>query len=182
MLGKEGVKVPLDLALDQDELLQLLGQKPDLVLVDGDGGRAGLQRGMLETGVTIQQDLSVPVSLLMSESNERLVRERGQCLRGIESLRGHKSQTTALSEITAAVVGVIPSQAVWFSLIVTFGEVAEAHLGPIRLHVPDLATTDWAALFIASASFVALFRSKVSMLWTPAGADIAGLLVYLIVG
>ncbi len=50
---------------------------------DDDSGRAGLQRSVLETGVTIQQDLSVPVPLLMGESNERLVGECGECLRGI---------------------------------------------------------------------------------------------------
>ena len=82
MLGKEGVEVPQHLALGQDELPQLLGQKAGLILIDGDGGRAGLQRGVLETGVTSEQDLSVPAPLLVGESNERLVREGGQCLRG----------------------------------------------------------------------------------------------------
>jgi chromate transporter len=98
----------------------------------------------------------------------------------IERLRGHKSLTTALSAITAAVVGVILNLAVWFSLNVLFGTVEEVYLGPLRLYVPNLGTVDWAALFIALASFAALFHFKVSMLWTLAGAALAGLLVYLV--
>lgn len=38
-----------------------------------------------------------------------------------------------------------------------------------------LTTIDWASLLIAVAAFIALFRFKVSMLWTLAGAALAGL-------
>ncbi|MBK8903506.1 MAG: chromate efflux transporter [Anaerolineaceae bacterium] len=98
----------------------------------------------------------------------------------IEKLRGHKSLSTVLSTITAAVVGVILNLAVWFSLNVIFGTVDETYFGPLRLYVPELSTIDWAALFIAIAAFIALFRFKVSMLWTLAGAAAAGLLYYLV--
>lgn len=98
----------------------------------------------------------------------------------IENLRGHKSLTTALSAITAAVVGVILNLAVWFSLNVIFGTVDEVYVGALRLYVPDPATIDWAALLIAVAAFVALFRFKVSMLWTLAGAAAAGLVYFLL--
>jgi chromate transporter len=97
----------------------------------------------------------------------------------IENLRGHKSLSTALSAITAAVVGVILNLAIWFSLNVSFGTVNEVYYGPIRLYLPDLATVDWASLLIAVAAFIALFRFKVSMLWTLAGAALAGLMYYL---
>jgi chromate transporter len=98
----------------------------------------------------------------------------------IEKLRGHKSLSTVLSTITAAVVGVILNLAVWFSLNVIFGTVNETYFGPLRLYVPEPSTIDWAALLIAIAAFIALFRFKVSMLWTLAGAAVAGLLYYLI--
>lgn len=98
----------------------------------------------------------------------------------IEGLRGRQSLTTALSAITAAVVGVILNLAVWFSLNVIFGTVNEVYWGPLRLYVPDLSTIDGAALLIAIAAFLALFRFKVSMLWTLAGAAVAGLVVYLV--
>lgn len=98
----------------------------------------------------------------------------------IESLRGRKSLTTALSAITAAVVGVIANLAVWFSLNVIFGTVNEVFIGPLRLYVPELSTIDWASLVIAIVAFIALFRYKVSMLWTLAGAAAAGIVVFLI--
>ncbi len=98
----------------------------------------------------------------------------------IESLRGHKSLSTALSAITAAVVGVILNLAIWFSLNVIFGTVDEGYIGPLRLYVPDWSSIDWASLLIAIAAFIALFRFKVSMLWTLGGAALAGSLYYLI--
>lgn len=100
----------------------------------------------------------------------------------IEGLRGRQSLTTALTAITAAVVGVILNLAVWFSLNVIFGVLNEVYIGPMRLYVPDWSTLDWAALLIAIAAFLALFRFKVSMLWTLAGAAVAGLVYYLISG
>ncbi|GIK57081.1 MAG: chromate transporter [Chloroflexota bacterium] len=98
----------------------------------------------------------------------------------IESLRGRQSLTTALMAITAAVVGVILNLAVWFSLNVIFGTVNEVYWGPLRLYVPDWSTIDGAALLMAIAAFLTLFRFKVSMLWTLAGAAVAGLVVYLV--
>jgi chromate transporter len=58
--------------------------------------------------------------------------------------------------------------------------VNEVYFGPVRVYVPELATIDWAALIIAVAAFVALFRFKVSMLWTLAGAALAGLVYFLL--
>ena len=98
----------------------------------------------------------------------------------IENLRGNKSLSTALSAITAAVVGVILNLALWFSLHVLFSAVSEKFVGPVRLFVPDLATLDWVSLLIAVAAFTALLRFKVSMLVTLAGAAGIGLLYYLL--
>jgi chromate transporter len=98
----------------------------------------------------------------------------------IEHLRGNKSLSTALSAITAAVVGVVLNLALWFSLHVLFSAVTEKFVGPVRLFVPDLATIDWISLLIAAAAFMALFRYKVSMLATLAGAAAIGLIYYLL--
>lgn len=98
----------------------------------------------------------------------------------IEYLRGNKSLSTALSTITAAVVGVILNLALWFSLHVLFGTVTEEFVGPLRLFVPDFATIDWVSLLIATAAFIALFRYKVSMMVTLAGAAAIGLIYYLL--
>ena len=100
----------------------------------------------------------------------------------IENLRGNTSLSTALSAITAAVVGVILNLALWFSLHVIFADVVEQMVGPVRLYVPDLGTIDWVSLLIAVAAFTALFRYKVSMLVTLAGAAGVGLLYFLLFG
>lgn len=98
----------------------------------------------------------------------------------IEQLRGKTLLTTALSAITAAVVGVILNLAVWFSFNVVFGTVNEVWLGPVRLLVPVWSTIDWASLLIAIAAFIAIFHFKVSMIKTLAGAAVTGSLYYLL--
>ncbi|HUF37573.1 MAG TPA: chromate efflux transporter [Anaerolineales bacterium] len=98
----------------------------------------------------------------------------------IEHLRGNRSLSAALSSITAAVVGVVLNLGVWFSLNVLFATVDERSWGPVRLYIPDLATLDWVSLLIAGGAFLALFRFKVSMLWTLAGAAAVGLAYFLL--
>ena len=98
----------------------------------------------------------------------------------IEYLRGNKSLTTALSAITAAVVGVILNLAVWFSLQTIFGEVNELSFGSLRLLVPVWETIDWASLLIAVGAFIALFRLKWGMITTLAVSAGLGLVYYLI--
>jgi chromate transporter len=98
----------------------------------------------------------------------------------IEYLRGNKSLSTALSGITAAVVGVVLNLAVWFALNVVFGVVNEVQVGLLRLYRPDLATLDLAALVIAAGAFVALFRFKLGMLRTLGLSTAVGLVYYLL--
>ena len=82
----------------------------------------------------------------------------------VERLRGNVLLSSALSAITAAVVGVILNLAVWFAVHVVFRTVTERHLGPVRLLVADLRTIDVAALLIGIGAFYALFRLKWGML------------------
>ena len=84
----------------------------------------------------------------------------------IEYLRGNRLLSSALSAITAAVVGVILNLAVWFSLHTLFGTVGERQIGPVRLYVPEWQTLDVASLAIAVVAFLALFRFKIGMLPT----------------
>jgi len=100
----------------------------------------------------------------------------------IEYLRGKKSLSTALSGITAAVVGVILNLAVWFSLHTLFASIHETHHFGMRLLVPVWSTLDFSAFLIAVAAFLALFRFKIGMLKTLAGSVGAGLLLYFISG
>lgn len=99
----------------------------------------------------------------------------------IEFWRNNKSLTTALSGITAAVVGVVLNLAVWFALQTLFGTVNESYFGPIRLLIPEWQTLDIAALLIAIGASVALFRFHLSMLITLAGSALVGIIYYLLV-
>jgi chromate transporter len=84
----------------------------------------------------------------------------------IEFLRGNRRLTSALSGITAAVVGVVLNLAVWFGLHVLFERVDEVHRSVLRLYVPDVATLDVASLAITVGAFLALFLFRLGMLAT----------------
>jgi chromate transporter len=98
----------------------------------------------------------------------------------IEMLRGNKALSAALSAITACVVGVILNLAVWFSLHAIFGEVNEVTIGPVRLWLPVWQTLDVAALAIAIAAFVALFRFKQGLFVVLGSSAAVGFLYYLL--
>ena len=99
----------------------------------------------------------------------------------IEALRGNRSLSTALTGITAAVVGVIFNLAVWFSLHTLFREGGEVDRGPLRLLIPDWRTLDLGALVIAIGAFLALFRWKLGMMKTLAASAAAGLVWWFLV-
>jgi len=81
----------------------------------------------------------------------------------IEQLRGNEKLTTALSAVTAAVVGVILNLAVWFGLHVLF---------------PGSAV-DWFAVAIAAAAFIGLVRWKWDVIPVVAGAGALGILRWI---
>jgi chromate transporter len=97
----------------------------------------------------------------------------------IERLRQNKALAGALSAITAAVVGVILNLAIWFGLHVVFRHVGSVNFGPLSLAWPDVASIDWAAAGLAVLAAVALFRFKIGMIPTLAGAAILGAMVRL---
>ena len=78
----------------------------------------------------------------------------------IEQLRGNARLTSALSAITAAIVGVVLNLAVWFALHVFF---------------PATGTMDWFAILLCIAAFVAMTRYKVDIIPVVIGAGILGL-------
>ena len=86
----------------------------------------------------------------------------------IESLRSNRALARALSGITAAVVGVVLSLAIWFGLQVLFAVMADAAVsGPlssmIAMRLPILSSFNPAAAAIGIASLLAMavFRSGV---------------------
>ncbi|MGQ0793684.1 MAG: chromate efflux transporter [Deltaproteobacteria bacterium] len=100
----------------------------------------------------------------------------------IENLRGNKRLSSALSAITAAVVGVILNLAVWFSLHTVFGEVNEIRALGMRFYAPVWGTLDVASLILAAGAFIAILRYKAGMIKTLAASAAAGLVYFLVFG
>jgi chromate transporter len=98
----------------------------------------------------------------------------------VERLRGNRNLTAAMSSITAAVVGVILNLAVTFGIQTLFDEVRFEIVfgGPIP--VPTLGSVDWVAVAIAGASFVALWRFRVNILWIVGVSAAVGLIRALV--
>jgi chromate transporter len=92
----------------------------------------------------------------------------------VESLRGHRTLSAALSAITAAVVGVILNLSLWFGLHLVFRRIDERHVGPLRLFSPDLTSLDAAALVLAVLAMLALLRLKLGLLKTLVASALAG--------
>ena len=82
----------------------------------------------------------------------------------IEQLRGNKTISTALSAITAAVVGVILNLAVWFALHVIY---PERHF-------------DWFAIALGLAALIAMVRWKVGVIPVIVAGGVIGLVASLV--
>jgi len=79
----------------------------------------------------------------------------------IEQLRGNEKLTSALSTITAAIVGVILNLAVWFALHVFF---------------PSAGVIDWFAIVLCAAAFFAMFRYKIDIIPVVLASAVLGLI------
>src|SRR5690606_12631128 len=95
----------------------------------------------------------------------------------LETVRNVRWLATALSAVTAAVVGVIANLAVSFGLHVLFAEIRTVAVGPVDVAVPVLASVDMASVLIAIAAGVALTGFKLNLFAVLAGAALAGIVV-----
>jgi chromate transporter len=77
------------------------------------------------------------------------------------NLRGNEKLTTALSAVSAAVVGVVLNLAVWFGLHVIF---------------PAADTVDWFAVVVCVAAFIGMTRWKWDIIPVVLGAGLVGLI------
>jgi chromate transporter len=93
----------------------------------------------------------------------------------VERLRGNKTISSALSGITAAVVGVIANLAVYFALHTLFRATHMHRLGLLRLELPDLGTLRPVALVIALAATGMIFKLGWSVLRTLGVCALLGL-------
>jgi chromate transporter len=92
----------------------------------------------------------------------------------VETLRGNRAVSAALSAITAAVVGVILNLALWFALHVMFHAVVTVGLRGIGPDLPVLSSLDWRAACLVAASMIAMLRFKAGMIPTLIGSAAAG--------
>jgi chromate transporter len=95
----------------------------------------------------------------------------------IETLRGNKALNSALSAITAAVVGVILNLAIWFAIHTIFRKTVPVRLYPFAFDAPDVASVDGWALILSVAAAIAIFRLKLGMIQVLAGSCLAGVLL-----
>jgi len=87
------------------------------------------------------------------------------CAPYIEWLSGQSRLKSALSAITAAVVGVILNLSLWFALHVLFGTVTKTTAGPVTLWQPELITLDWRVAVLALISWVLLLKLHWNVIW-----------------
>lgn len=92
----------------------------------------------------------------------------------IESLRNNKTLSTALSSITAAVVGVVLNLAVWLSFKTLFRDVTEFSYGPIHVLSPNWMSLNINALAITLAACVMTFKLHWNLFKTLAVCTAAG--------
>lgn len=97
----------------------------------------------------------------------------------IESLRGNKGLAGALAAITAAVVGVILNLSIWFALHTVFRETSPVRSFGLSFEMPVLSSIDLAALALAIAAAIAIFRFNLGMLTVLGGSCAAGVLLRL---
>jgi chromate transporter len=85
----------------------------------------------------------------------------------IEQLRGNAKLTSALTAVTAAIVGVVLNLAVWFGL---------------HVFLPAGKGIDWFAIALCAAAFAALLRFKIDIIPVVIGAGIVGVVYKILLG
>jgi chromate transporter len=97
----------------------------------------------------------------------------------MERLRGNRSLSSALTGITAAVVGVIANLGVYFAVHTLFSRTVDVDRGPLHLELPDPATLRPVPLALALLAAVLLFRLRWSVLRTLGVCALLGLVAGL---
>jgi chromate transporter len=98
----------------------------------------------------------------------------------VEALRHNERLSSALTGITAAVVGVIANLALYFALHTLFVDVDRRSWGPLRLQVPDVATFVPEAAAVTALAFILLFRRGWSVLRTLGACAVVGGTLHLL--
>lgn len=94
----------------------------------------------------------------------------------IERLQNMPALSSALSAITAAIVGVIANLALWFALHYIFTDIAIIKAGLVQMEWPRVSSFDGLALLLSSAACFAAFRLRLNIFLLMAIFGAAGLL------
>jgi chromate transporter len=97
----------------------------------------------------------------------------------VERLRGNRSLSSALTGITAAVVGVIANLGVYLAVHTLFSGTVDVDRGPLHLELPDPATLRPVPLVLVVLAAVLLFRLRWSVLRTLGVCALLGLVAGL---
>ncbi len=98
----------------------------------------------------------------------------------VETLRGNKGLAGALTAITAAVVGVILNLSIWFALHTLFRKTVPVRSFGLSFDMPVMSSVDLAALVLATAAVIAIFRFRLGMLTVLGGSCVAGIALRLL--
>lgn len=82
----------------------------------------------------------------------------------IEWISAQPRLSSALSMITAAVVGVILNLSIWFGLHVFFESVSRQDVGVLTLWVPDIKSPDWRVFVLSALAAILLLKFRVGLL------------------
>jgi len=78
----------------------------------------------------------------------------------VERLRGNQALSSALTGVTAAVVGVIANLALYFAVHTLFTRSTEPSWGPVRVLVPTWSSYDVEAMAVAAFALVLVFALR----------------------
>ncbi|MDS9470143.1 chromate efflux transporter [Paracoccus sp. MBLB3053] len=98
----------------------------------------------------------------------------------MERLRTNRALSSALTAVTAAVVGVILNLAIWFALHVIWQDVRLFEAGPLAIELPVPGSIDWASAVLAALALIAVFRLRLGMAHVLAGSALLGVILYLL--
>ncbi|HEY0002193.1 MAG TPA: chromate transporter, partial [Actinoplanes sp.] len=94
----------------------------------------------------------------------------------MERLRGNRTLSSALTGITAAVVGVIANLGLYFAVHTLFSDVRPVTTGPLNIQAPDLATIRPVAVILTLVAALLLSRAHWSVLRVLSVCAAAGLI------
>ncbi|PJG46328.1 chromate transporter [Sphingobium sp. LB126] len=99
----------------------------------------------------------------------------------IERLRGNRALSSALTAITAAVVGVILNLAIWFAIHTLFGQIRPIETPTGSLDMPVLASINIPAALLSAGAMIAVFRFKLGVLPVLAASATIGAVYILLI-